>query len=111
MQSPLAVWLPFCILLKQPCVANQYLSEKTVCCELPGQHMHGYFGCNAAAEPGYSAFLGTPQASPSCLEKKKLDFLEKIIELLMLLIVNVSMSFDMFLLNSFWSYSTEISFS
>lgn len=70
MQSPLAVWLLFCILLKQPCIANQYLSEETVCCELPGQHMHAYFGCNAAAEPVYSAFLGTPQASPSCLEKK-----------------------------------------
>lgn len=56
---------------EQPCIANQYLSGETVCCELPGQRMHGYFGCNAAAERGSSAFLGTPQASPSCLEEKK----------------------------------------
>lgn len=96
MQSPLAVWLPFCILLKQPCIANQYLSEETVCCESPGQHMHGYFGCIAAAEPGYSAFLGTPQASPSCLEKKNYIFLGKKIEPLQLLILNVSMFFVFF---------------
>ena len=96
MQSPLAVWLPFCILLKQPCITNQYLSEETVCCELPGQHMDGYFGCNAAAEPSYTAFLGTPEASPSCLEKKKKRFFWEKIELLKLLILNVSMSFVFF---------------
>lgn len=31
MQSPLAVWLRFCLLLKQLCIANQYRSGETVC--------------------------------------------------------------------------------
>lgn len=44
--------------------------------------MHGYFGCNAAAEPEYSAFLGTPQASPSYIKKKKNLFRKSIVLLM-----------------------------
>ena len=44
--------------------------------------------------PDYSVFLGTPQASPSCLEEKKREILlGKKIKVLKLLILNVSMSF------------------
>lgn len=61
--------------------------------------MRGSFGCNAAAEPVHSAFLGTPQASPSCLEeekKKERAHSRGKIDPLKLPVLNVSMSFVIF---------------
>ena len=83
------------ILLRQPCIANQYLSEETVSCELPGQNMHGYFGCNAAAEPGLLCLPGNSTGKSIVFRGKKKErfFWEKKIKVLKLLILNVSMSF------------------
>ena len=88
------------ILLRQPCIANQYLSEETVCCELPGQSMHGYFGCNAAAEPGLLCLPGNSTGKSIVFtgkkKKKREILLGTKIKVLKLLILNVSMSFVFF---------------
>lgn len=97
MQSPLSVWLPFFwgspalqinIFLKRQCVVNCLDRVCTVT-----------LAAMLLQSPDYSVFLGTPQASPSCLQEKKKKreiLLGTKIKVLKLLILNVSMSFVFF---------------
>ena len=97
MQSPLSVWLPFFwgspalqinIFLKRQCVVNCLDRICTVT-----------LAAMLLQSPDYSVFLGTPQASPSCLQEKKKKreiLLGTKIKVLKLLILNVSMSFVFF---------------
>nr|XP_035927378.1 cyclin-dependent kinase 14 isoform X2 [Halichoerus grypus] len=42
--------------------------------------MHCYFGCNAAAEPGYSAFLGTPQICVTKMSTRNCQGMDSVIK-------------------------------
>ncbi|XP_010188929.1 PREDICTED: cyclin-dependent kinase 14-like, partial [Mesitornis unicolor] len=42
--------------------------------------MHGYFGCNAAAEPGYSALLGTPQICVTKMSTRNCQGMDSVIK-------------------------------